>query len=38
MPEELKQELKRNSTLNTNFETLSPYKQKEYCEYIASAK
>ena len=38
IPEELKQELKRNSTLNTNFETLSPYKQKEYCEYIASAK
>jgi uncharacterized protein YdeI (YjbR/CyaY-like superfamily) len=38
IPEELKQELKRNSTLKTNFETLSPYKQKEYCEYIASAK
>ena len=38
IPEELQQVLKKSTKLQTSFETLSPYKQKEYCEYIATAK
>lgn len=38
IPDELLQVLKKNAELKISFETLSPYKQKEYCEYIATAK
>lgn len=38
IPEELKEVLINNKDLNTHFKTLSPYKQREYCEYIQSAK
>ncbi|HMC00568.1 MAG TPA: YdeI/OmpD-associated family protein [Flavobacteriaceae bacterium] len=38
IPDELKQAFKQNKQLKTSFETLSPYKQKEYCEHIATAK
>ena len=38
IPYELQQVLKKNTELKTGFEALSPYKQKEYCEYITTAK
>lgn len=38
IPELLKQALNKNATLKNNFEDLTPYKQREYCEYIATAK
>lgn len=38
IPDELKEYLDKNKKLNTFFKTLSPYKQREYCEYIATAK
>ena len=38
IPEELKKVLINNKDINTHFKALSPYKQREYCEYIQSAK
>lgn len=38
IPEELKSVLETNTDLKTSFETLTPFKQKEYKEYIATAK
>ncbi|AXT20632.1 hypothetical protein D7030_00450 [Flavobacteriaceae bacterium AU392] len=38
IPIELQRELKTDSKLNTAFATLTPYKQREYCEYIDTAK
>lgn len=38
IPSELQEALKKNAELKTGFQALSPYKQKEYCEYIATAK
>jgi uncharacterized protein YdeI (YjbR/CyaY-like superfamily) len=38
IPPELQDTLNNNITLKKHFETLSPSKQREYCEYIASAK
>tara|TARA_R110000868_G_scaffold268603_2_gene527793 strand:- start:2621 stop:2953 length:333 start_codon:yes stop_codon:yes gene_type:complete len=37
-PKELTQLIKTNPSFKIGFNTLSPYKQKEYCEYISSAK
>ena len=38
IPIELGNVLKKNNNLNEAFTTLTPGKQREYCEYIASAK
>ncbi|WP_430408880.1 YdeI/OmpD-associated family protein [Kordia sp.] len=38
IPDELKSEFDKNTALKTAFETLSNYKQKEYSEYISTAK
>lgn len=38
IPNELKTLLKTNANLNTSFKTLTPGKQREYCEYIDTAK
>lgn len=38
IPKELKQELNKNADLNTGFKALTSYKQREYCDYIATAK
>jgi uncharacterized protein YdeI (YjbR/CyaY-like superfamily) len=38
IPLELKEKLKNNADLNTNFKALAPYKQREYAEYIDTAK
>jgi len=38
IPDELKQELTKDATFNTSFNNLTPYKQREYCEHIATAK
>ena len=38
VPDVLKGVLKNNKDLKTSFIALSPYKQKEYCEYIDTAK
>lgn len=38
VPKELKELLEDSTELKQHFETLSPGKQREYCEYIASAK
>jgi uncharacterized protein YdeI (YjbR/CyaY-like superfamily) len=38
IPDTLKRVLKKDKQLQTSFKALSPYKQKEYCEYIATAK
>lgn len=38
IPKELSTVLKVNSELNTSFKALTPGKQREYCEYIESAK
>ena len=38
VPELLKKALSNKSGLTSRFEGLSPYKQREYCEYIATAK
>jgi len=38
IPKELSTVLKVNSELNTSFKALTPAKQREYCEYIESAK
>jgi uncharacterized protein YdeI (YjbR/CyaY-like superfamily) len=38
IPNELKQELIKDSSFNLCFNNLTPYKQREYCEHIATAK
>jgi len=38
IPEELLVVLKNDQHLDSAFKDLSPYKQREYCEHIASAK
>ncbi|WP_150450865.1 YdeI/OmpD-associated family protein [Arenibacter lacus] len=38
VPPQLKQVLEENPSLKTCFTKLPPYKQKQYCEYIAEAK
>lgn len=38
IPSELKAHLLANTALSTTFYSLPPYKQNDYCEYIASAK
>lgn len=38
VPVELQELLDNNPFLKENFKNLSPYKQREYCEYISSAK
>ncbi|MFL0353570.1 YdeI family protein [Xanthomarina sp. GH4-25] len=38
IPKELENELKANSALFDAFKTLTPGKQREYCDYIDSAK
>lgn len=38
IPEQLKARLDARESLKTGFEDLPPYKQREYCEYIAQAK
>lgn len=38
VPEMLREALKHNLKAKRIFDTLSPYIQKEYCEYIATAK
>lgn len=38
IPTELAENLDQKSNLKAAFESLAPYKQKEYCEYISSAK
>ncbi|MET1260060.1 YdeI/OmpD-associated family protein [Flagellimonas sp. DF-77] len=38
LPALLAEALAKYPALKANFEGLSPYKQKEYCEYIATAK
>ena len=38
IPTELKLRLENNQGLKFAFESLSPYKKKEYCEFIISAK
>ncbi len=37
-PSLLTEALEENNTLKAAFEALTPYKQKEFCEYIAEAK
>jgi uncharacterized protein YdeI (YjbR/CyaY-like superfamily) len=38
IPELLINALKTNNELSNTFKSLSPYKQREYCEYISTAK
>ncbi|GAA3654654.1 YdeI/OmpD-associated family protein [Flavivirga jejuensis] len=38
IPKELKDLFANNNDLKKSFESLSPYKQREYCNYIDSAK
>lgn len=38
IPELLQSELTKDATLKDAFEKFTPYKQKEFCEYIAEAK
>ena len=38
MPPLLKIALNKNQALKANYESLNPYKQREYCEYISQAK
>ena len=38
VPEQLQAVLAQNKTLQTSFMAFTPYKQKEFCEYIAEAK
>jgi len=38
IPIELKQELTKDAAFNSCFNNLSPYKQREYCEHIVTAK
>lgn len=38
IPEELKQELNKDTSYSSSFNNLTPYKQREYSEYIETAK
>lgn len=38
IPQELNTVLKQNKALLDSFKTLTPFKQREYCEYIETAK
>ncbi|WP_431136036.1 YdeI/OmpD-associated family protein [Psychroserpens mesophilus] len=38
IPQELKAHFKTHSKLESNFKTLTPGKQREYCDYISEAK
>lgn len=38
IPQELNTALKQNKALLDSFKTLTPFKQREYCEYIETAK
>lgn len=38
IPEELKKLFESNNELKSSFDSLTPYKQREYCEYIQTAK
>ena len=38
IPSELKAALKKDPSLQASFKSLAPYKQREYCEYIDTAK
>ena len=38
MPEQLKSALKKDAQLNAAFKSFSPYKQKEFAEYLNEAK
>lgn len=38
MPLELKNFLNQDTQLKSSFNALTPYKQREYCEYIIEAK
>lgn len=38
MPSELKEKLNTNADLDSSFKALTPYKQREYAEYIETAK
>jgi uncharacterized protein YdeI (YjbR/CyaY-like superfamily) len=38
IPNELKEIFKKKLKLKDKFESLTPFKQKEYCEYISEAK
>ena len=38
MPPLLEKALGNNQALKENYESLSPYRQREYCEYISEAK
>ncbi|NNJ87831.1 MAG: hypothetical protein HKP53_00390 [Eudoraea sp.] len=38
IPPELKEAITKNAALSASFKSLAPYKQREYCEYIATAK
>lgn len=38
IPLELNELLSKNEEVMANFKALTPYKQREYCEYIAEAK
>ena len=38
IPELLQEQLRKQPNLNESFKTLTPFKQREFCEYIATAK
>jgi uncharacterized protein YdeI (YjbR/CyaY-like superfamily) len=38
IPEELTEALNKNKKLRKNFDNFTPFKQREYCEYISGAK
>ena len=38
IPLELKNILSKDTLLKSSFNALSPYKQREYCDYISDAK
>ena len=38
IPPILKKAMDNNNTIKMNYESLSPYKQREFCEYISEAK
>lgn len=38
VPDQLQAALDRNKALQSRFDTFTPYKQKEFCEYITEAK
>lgn len=38
IPELIKNEFEKDKNLKSNFNTFTPYKQREFCEFISSAK